>query len=71
MVNSFLSYPKISLKNNDSNEEIKKLQQQLQEEHNSGVHEYIETLSVEESLERINQIQEYTVDIYSKMYETV
>lgn len=71
VVNFFLSYPDKSLENNNMKEEIKRLQQQLHEEYNSSIHECVETLFVEESLERINQIQEYTVDIYSKMYVTV
>lgn len=71
VVNFFLSYPKTSLENNDLKEEIKKLQYQLQQEYKSGTPRYVETSSVEECLERINQIQEHTVDIYSKMYETV
>ena len=71
VVNFFLSYPDKSLENNNMKEEIKRIQQQLHEEYNSSIHECVETLFVEESLERINQIQEYTVDIYSKMYATV
>ena len=71
VVNFFLSYPDKSLENNNMKEEIKRLQQQLHEEYNSGIHECVETLFVEESLERINQIQEYTVDIYSKMYVSI
>ena len=71
VVNFFLSYPKISLENNDLKKEIKKLQKQLQEEYNSGTPRYVETSSVEECLERINQIQEHTVDIYSKMYVSI
>lgn len=71
IVNFFLSYHIISLENNDLKKEIKKLQKQLQEEYNSGTPRYVETSSVEECLERINQIQEHTVDIYSKMYATV
>ncbi len=71
IVNFFLSYHIISLENNDLKKEIKKLQKQLQEEYNSGTPRYVETSFVEECLERINQIQEHTVDIYSKMYETV
>lgn len=71
VVNFFLSYPKISLENNDIKKEIKKLQKQLQEEYNSGTPRYVETSSVEECLERINQIQEHTVDIYSKMYVSI
>lgn len=71
IVNFFLSYHIISLENNDLKKEIKKLKKQLQEEYNSGTPRYVETSSVEECLERINQIQEHTVDIYSKMYETV
>lgn len=68
IVNFFLSYHIISLENNDLKKEIKKLKKQLQEEYNSGTPRYVETSSVEECLERINQIQEHTVDIYSKMY---
>lgn len=68
VVNFFLSYHITSLENNDLKEEIKKLQQQLQEEYNSDAPRYVKTSSVEEYLERINQIQEHTVDIYSKMY---
>lgn len=71
MVNFFLSYPKISLENNDLKEEIKKLKQQLQEEHKSGIPKHVETSSVEERLERIDGIQEHIVDIYSKMYATL
>ena len=71
VVNFFLSYPDKSLENNNMKEEIKRLQQQLHEEYNSSIHECVETLFVEESLERINQIQEYTVDIYSKMYVSI
>ena len=71
IVNFFLSYHIISLENNDLKKEIKKLQKQLQEEYNSGTPRYVETSSVEECLECINQIQEHTVDIYSKMYATV
>lgn len=71
IVNFFLSYHITSLENNDLKEEIKKLQQQLQEEYNSDAPRYVKTSSVEECLERINQIQEHTVDIYSKMYATV
>lgn len=71
IVNFFLSYPDTSLGKNASKKEIEKLQQQLQETYNSGIHEYVETSSVGEYLERINWIQEYTVDIYSKMYATV
>lgn len=71
IVNFFLSYHIISLENNDLKKEIKKLQKQLQEEYNSGTPRYVETSSVEECLERINQIQEHIVDIYSKMYATV
>nr|DAZ43635.1 MAG TPA: Interferon-induced 35 kDa protein (IFP 35) N-terminus [Caudoviricetes sp.] len=71
VVNFFPSYPKTSLENNDLKEEIKKLQYQLQQEYKSGIPKHVETSSVEERLERINQIQEHTVDIYSKMYETV
>lgn len=71
VVNFFLSYPDKSLENNNMKEEIKRLQQQLNEEYNSSIHECVETLFVEESLERINQIQEYTVDIYSKMYVSI
>ena len=71
VVNFFLSYPDKSLENNNMKEEIKMLQQQLHEEYNSSIHECVETLFVEESLERINQIQEYTVDIYSKMYVSI
>lgn len=71
VVNFFLSYPKTSLENNDLKEEIEKLQQQLQEAYNSDIHEYVETSSVEERLERIDGIQEYTVDIYSKMYVSI
>lgn len=71
IVNFFLSYHIISLENNDLKKEIKKLKKQLQEEYNSGTPRYVETSSVEECLERINQIQEHTVDIYSKMYATV
>lgn len=71
VVNFFLSYPDKSLENNNMKEEIKRLQQQLHEEYNSSIHECVETIFVEESLERINQIQEYTVDIYSKMYVSI
>ena len=71
IVNFFLSYPKTSLENNDLKEEIEKLQQQLQEAYNSDIHEYVETSSVEERLERIDGIQEHIVDIYSKMYATL
>lgn len=71
IVNFFLSYHIISLENNDLKKEIKKLQKQLQEEYNSGTPRYVETSSVEECLERINQIQEHTVDIYSKMYVSI
>lgn len=71
VVNFFLSYPKTSLENNDLKEEIEKLQQQLQEAYNSDIHEYVETSSVEERLERIDGIQEHIVDIYSKMYATL
>lgn len=71
IVNFFLSYHITSLENNDLKKEIKKLQKQLQEEYNSGTPKHVETSSVEERLERINQIQEHTVDIYSKMYATV
>lgn len=71
IVNFFLSYHIISLENNDLKKEIKKLQKQLQEEYNSGTPRYVETSSVEECLERINQIQEHTVDIYSKMYASI
>lgn len=71
VVNFFPSYPKTSLENNNLKEEIKKLQYQLQQEYKSDIPKHVETSSVEERLERINQIQEHTVDIYSKMYETV
>lgn len=71
MVNFFLSYPKISLENNDLKEEIKKLKQQLQEEHKSGIPKHVKTSSVEERLERIDGIQGHIVDIYSKMYATL
>lgn len=71
VVNFFLSYPDKSLENNNMKEEIKSLQQQLHEEYNSSIHECVETLFVEESLERIDGIQEHIVDIYSKMYATV
>lgn len=71
IVNFFLSYPDTSLGKNASKEEIEKLQQQLQEAYNSGIHEYVETSSVGECLERINGIQEYIMNRYSKMYATV
>lgn len=71
VINFFLSYSKTSLENNDLKKEIEKLQQQLQEAYNSDIHEYVETSSVEERLERIDGIQEHIVDIYSKMYATV
>lgn len=71
IVNFFLSYHITSLENNDLKEEIEKLQQQLQEAYNSDIHEYVETSSVEERLERIDGIQEHIVDIYSKMYATL
>ena len=71
VVNFFLSYPDKSLENNNMKEEIKRLQQQLHEEYNSSIHEYVETSSVEERLERIDGIQEHIVDIYSKMYATL
>lgn len=71
VINFFLSYSKTSLKNNDLKKEIEKLQQQLQEAYNSDIHEYVETSSVEERLERIDGIQEHIVDIYSKMYATL
>lgn len=70
-INFFLSYSKTSLENNDLKKEIEKLQQQLQEAYNSDIHEYVETSSVEERLERIDGIQEHIVDIYSKMYATL
>ena len=71
VINFFLSYSKKSLENNDLKKEIEKLQQQLQEAYNSDIHEYVETSSVEERLERIDGIQEHIVDIYSKMYATL
>ncbi len=71
VINFFLSYSKTSLENNDLKKEIEKLQQQLQEAYNSDIHEYVETSSVEERLERIDGIQEHIVDIYSKMYATL
>lgn len=71
VINFFLSYSKTSLENNDLKKEIEKLQQQLQEAYNSDIHEYVETFSVEERLERIDGIQEHIVDIYSKMYATL
>lgn len=71
VINFFLSYPKISWENNDLKEEIKKLQQQLQETYNSSTHKYVETSSVEECLECINRIQERIVNSYLKMYASV
>lgn len=71
VINFFLSYSKTLLENNDLKKEIEKLQQQLQEAYNSDIHEYVETSSVEERLERIDGIQEHIVDIYSKMYATL
>lgn len=71
IVNFFLSYPKTSLENNDVKEEIKKLQQQLQEGYSSGTPKYVETSSVEECLKRINEIQEQEAEKYLKMYATV
>lgn len=71
VINFFLSYSKTSLENNDLKKEIEKLQQQLQEAYNSDIHEYVETSSVEERLERIDGIQEHIVNIYSKMYATL
>lgn len=72
VVNFFLSYPITSKENNELREkQYQKLQQQLQEEYDSGAPEYVITSSVEECLERINEIQLREVKNYLKMYATV